>query len=116
MWCRPNRERFGCYLAPVQAEPRWSSFATFKREARFDGSRFPKSADFGTAHARADFRIASASFGDGSSFQDLHVDEVLLASGASFGEINFGRIEVGKSTFFRTGVKGKRVDTRRCFG
>src|SRR2546428_239111 len=85
------------------------SFAIFKRTVTFQGSRFAKPAKFRAAHAEADFEIAGTSFADGSSFQDLHVKEVLQASGAKFGAVNFERIEVNKSAFFRSDAKGQRV-------
>jgi len=85
------------------------SFATFNRSATFRGSRFKKAANFRASRAHADFEIMGASFADTSSFQDLHVDEVLQASGATFGSVNFERIEVSKSAYFRTDDKGQRT-------
>src|SRR5437660_99698 len=85
------------------------SFATFKRTATFQGSRFARRANFRAAHAEADFTIAGTSFADGSSFQDLHVKEVLDAGGAKFGAVNFERIEVNKSAFFRSDDQGQRI-------
>lgn len=85
------------------------SFATFKQLATFEGSCFHEQVNFRAAHAESYFKISRCYFGRNAYLIDLKVDGNLYAESALFNWVDFSRMEVAKSAFFRRFAEESKV-------